>query len=480
MSDEPHLPIPEPGDEAVYQPKSQETLEAEATRPPFFSWFGWAVMCVLFATLITVAVNSWWTGDRTEKVSYDQQKLTLFITFATDPRNLLAGQIPAESAEQVREQVRSTLTDLRVGLLPDASKEPEAARLLLMVDRELGRPPEQAALQTLYASKSEADRAFADLYDDPKAEGDLAKALTAEEGFTRTLAETQAREARGEKDVRKKLMPTGRFLAVMASVSLMGMAICLGIFAAIAATYLIGAGKVQFLSGTIPVNDAEHAGHLALRTAIYLLMLNVLGYLVSTALGDWLPDGIVAAISLLVVAAGIMVMSELRLGLSRVSLRTLFGETKSWPKLVGIGVFGYLATLPFALGLMLLGSQAIKFGPAPSHPIQEMLGPSAGVASLIGLFITAAVLAPLTEEMGFRGFLLSALRYRMGPLAAAVVNGLLFAAIHPQGPAMWLSLAAIGTGASLVTLATRSLIPAIVLHAIHNGLIMCLALSLSG
>jgi len=479
MSDEPHIPIPEPGDEAVISPYQQEIMETEATRPPFFSWFGWVVLCVLFATLIVSAVTLWWKGDRTPEASFSQERLTLFTTFATDMRNLMPGQIPTESAEQLREQVRSTLTELRVDLLPDASKEPEAARLLLMVDRELGRPAEKSALETLSASESEADQAFGDLYDDPEAEGNLEQALEAEEGFGRTLAEIQAREARGEKGVREKQMPKGKFAAAMASISVMGFAVCLGIIAAIAATYLIGAGKVQFFPGTIPVHDSEHSGHLALRTAAYLLMLQVLGFLVSTALGDRLPDGVVTAIALLVVAAGIMVMSELRLGLSRVSLRTLFGETKSWPRLVGIGIFGYLATLPFALGLMLLGSQLIKIGPPPSHPIQDLLGPTAGAASLVGLFITAAILAPLTEEMGFRGFLLSALRYRMAPIGAAVLNGLLFAAIHPQGPAMWLSLAAIGTATSLVTMATRSLIPAIVLHAVHNGLIMFLALSIS-
>jgi membrane protease YdiL (CAAX protease family) len=57
-------------------------------------------------------------------------------------------------------------------------------------------------------------------------------------------------------------------------------------------------------------------------------------------------------------------------------------------------------------------------------------------------------------------------------------SSLLFAMVHPTGVPAWPALAAIGAMAALLTFQTRSLVPSIVMHAVHNGTLLLLNLLL--
>lgn len=84
------------------------------------------------------------------------------------------------------------------------------------------------------------------------------------------------------------------------------------------------------------------------------------------------------------------------------------------------------------------------------------------------VFITAVVLAPLFEEIFFRGLLFPSLRHRFGLGAAAVLSSFLFAVLHPYSLP---GLAAIFLGALASCYAyekTRSLWPSILAHAANN------------
>jgi uncharacterized protein len=95
------------------------------------------------------------------------------------------------------------------------------------------------------------------------------------------------------------------------------------------------------------------------------------------------------------------------------------------------------------------------------------------VGSVTALAILVCVLAPIAEEMLFRGFMFQAMRQWGGPWVAAVLVGLLFGAIHAFGgtPAiLLLQLAVLGFLFSLVRWKTDSILPTIGLHAINNSL----------
>ena len=86
--------------------------------------------------------------------------------------------------------------------------------------------------------------------------------------------------------------------------------------------------------------------------------------------------------------------------------------------------------------------------------------------------LLAAVLAPLLEETLFRGALHRYLRGRLGFFLSALITGVIFAGLHPQG---WLAIPALGSigiGFSLLREWRDSLIAPTVAHAINNGLLI--------
>ena len=91
---------------------------------------------------------------------------------------------------------------------------------------------------------------------------------------------------------------------------------------------------------------------------------------------------------------------------------------------------------------------------------------------LVGFF-AAVVLAPVCEEILFRGFLFGALRSRLGSLFAAVVSSAVFAVLHGY------SVAGLGAvflyGLVFVWLYQRSgsLLPGMVAHAVFNFTVTC-------
>jgi membrane protease YdiL (CAAX protease family) len=90
---------------------------------------------------------------------------------------------------------------------------------------------------------------------------------------------------------------------------------------------------------------------------------------------------------------------------------------------------------PFAgLGLFLLGSALIyplvNIVNAHQQVVDDL--ERAGGAKLAVFAVVAAVVAPICEELLFRGLLLRALRRRMSPTMAVIVQALAFALAHPM------------------------------------------------
>jgi CAAX protease family protein len=110
------------------------------------------------------------------------------------------------------------------------------------------------------------------------------------------------------------------------------------------------------------------------------------------------------------------------------------------------------------------------------HPQEEellkQLGSNEGAALLILSAALTCVVAPICEELLFRGFIFTALRNWRGTLPAALITALLFGGVHYQSaPALDLvPLAALGFGLCLLYRYTGSLYPCIVAHSLNNSL----------
>jgi uncharacterized protein len=92
------------------------------------------------------------------------------------------------------------------------------------------------------------------------------------------------------------------------------------------------------------------------------------------------------------------------------------------------------------------------------------------------LFVWAAVLPPVFEEIAFRGLLLAKLERLMGPAQAIWVSALLFGILHLSVLSLAVFLVPLAAVAGYVTRRTGSLLPAIVIHALHNAGVVCLEL----
>ena len=104
-------------------------------------------------------------------------------------------------------------------------------------------------------------------------------------------------------------------------------------------------------------------------------------------------------------------------------------------------------------------------------------------ASVVVLAVLAVVVAPVVEELLFRGVVLRGLMLRLGFWPAAATSSALFGVFHAQGSAAEAVLLAVATGVFGVGLCvlvrrTGRLAPAIGVHALRNALALAAALQL--
>jgi membrane protease YdiL (CAAX protease family) len=105
------------------------------------------------------------------------------------------------------------------------------------------------------------------------------------------------------------------------------------------------------------------------------------------------------------------------------------------------------------------------------------------VAFRVAIVLVAVVIAPIVEEIVFRGAVLRGLLSVMPAPVAVAVQGVLFGAAHFQ-PAfgagnvgLLLVLSAVGVALGTSAYLLRRIVPAIAAHAILNGIAIALALS---
>ena len=99
-----------------------------------------------------------------------------------------------------------------------------------------------------------------------------------------------------------------------------------------------------------------------------------------------------------------------------------------------------------------------------------------GWASLMAF---GAVGPALAEEALFRGYLLTALRSRLGSIDALAVVAMLFACFH-LSISQFAPMAVLGLACGWATVTTGSLLPAIAVHASHNAFALAWGAAMAG
>lgn len=117
--------------------------------------------------------------------------------------------------------------------------------------------------------------------------------------------------------------------------------------------------------------------------------------------------------------------------------------------------------------------------PIPDHPVILVLQAGGlSPAAVAQLIIGAALVAPLCEEVLFRGVVQDAVQNATGRFwPAAIISAALFGLVHIPQPHAVVPLTTLGIVLSIVRMQTGRLWPAILLHALFNGRTIALVLA---
>jgi membrane protease YdiL (CAAX protease family) len=174
--------------------------------------------------------------------------------------------------------------------------------------------------------------------------------------------------------------------------------------------------------------------------------------------------------------------------------RPLAARGGGWARALGLDRVRRGDWAPFGVGVALvyggrslvgLVAGALTGGRALSEASNlDVTRPTAG--SVLVLALVAVVLAPVTEELVFRGLLLRSFLRRMSFWPAALLSTALFAGFHAYqvrtlagAVTLVLSIAVLGLAGCLLTRVTGRLAPGMLVHAAFNALALAVAVAMA-
>ncbi len=131
------------------------------------------------------------------------------------------------------------------------------------------------------------------------------------------------------------------------------------------------------------------------------------------------------------------------------------------------GLGGYFAAYPLVLLVSVL-NQHLWDGQGGSNPLLTLALENQDNIALVLFLVTAAIAAPLFEEIFFRGFLMASLTRFMPGWGAILVSAFIFAAAHLSLSEL-LPLMTLGAMLGFVYGRSRNLLASILLHGLWNS-----------
>lgn len=468
------------------QPQAGPQPAPEPAAPPVMpfgprrDWIGWTVVVLLGVLIIGLQLTEYFMQKPGEGPDLESETSLRFTLALGEAMRSVA---PTSSRADANKSLDSAIRQTKTSALAKVNRSEDSAIVVVAVSNELKEPIPDAALKKLQGSKSKDLRGLAAAFQDKtltKEEAAKAAAPFEKGSFSRKLAAAQLKEKAGITGARAKIVTAYDGFVLLLAIAGGGILLLAGVGAIIAAAAAAMSGKWPSLGQALIPSRAIDADRYALRFGVFLLGFIIVPVLVTVALNGLLYRTFVMAIAF--GSSGVVFWAFLKVpyGGAVDSMRRIMGDLSRWPQHVAIGLGAYAANFPIILVLSsvvtLISAPFRDRIPAPSHPVNEMMmGGSA--LSLIGIFITAAVLAPIIEELTFRGVLFPALAKFVPVAGAMLLQGFLFAAIHPQGPLAWPMLMAIGVMGAFVSYKQGSILPAIVMHAAHNATLLAIGMN---
>ena len=132
------------------------------------------------------------------------------------------------------------------------------------------------------------------------------------------------------------------------------------------------------------------------------------------------------------------------------------------------GLKGFLMIIPFVLLTSLLMNSFVE-NQGGSNPLLEIVLKNDNYYAFFLLFLTTTVLAPLFEEIVFRGVLLPILSRDFGIIVGILTSSFVFAIAHLSIGEL-APLLVLGVGLSITRLISGRLTSSIIMHSLWNGL----------
>jgi membrane protease YdiL (CAAX protease family) len=161
---------------------------------------------------------------------------------------------------------------------------------------------------------------------------------------------------------------------------------------------------------------------------------------------------------------GILLGILIAAGAYRFAVRRVMRPRGTIAARIGVGLIVLWAALPIVFGLYLV-IQLLR-GPGLQREVIRIMRAEEGW-QVVAVF--AVLVAPVVEEILFRGLLYPWIRRFAGPRVALVITAVLFGLVH-QPPETIAPLAIFGIFLAYLVETTGSLLPSIVAHAVFNAL----------
>lgn len=435
---------------------------------------GWFAFFILVGLLILVQLDGYLNRDKgsgdDRTAANVERSLRMSMEYMAGIRGMLGDKAPKEDYARMRSEL-SRLEE------PKASEE--AAMVAISLRRLLGDDPKPSSLSALAKSKDTKVRQLAVLLENPDLQEPEVRALKDRlpDRFASQLIWSLRLEELGVKDARLEVVSPERGQRLFVFAVVLMLAGGLGVAAWIAYAVARLAGKARPVGHPADPLSSPNADRMAGRATQLLALFFLIPFVIVMIVGSKPPKGTSIVLALLVIGLSLALLTL-----------PIFGRSLSFAQ-VGLRhprrksdylwvVGALLAEIPLLAVLAAISYPLQQFFPAPEHPITVRLAEGADLWTLIGTFVSASLMAPIVEEIIFRGLVTPAMAKLFRSTAIGVViAALCFAAIHPTGIPAWLPLAGVGFISAMLTYQTGSLMPSIIFHGVHNAAILTLTLA---
>lgn len=442
------------------------------------NYVGWVVLALIFSLLAFIAISNAVTPGK-KKESYATQDMILRTVTSQAEAVRRAGSFgPSDQREENLKKIRETLDEPISDLVNEAEKKPGAARVYAAMRTEQGKDVPAKMLDVLRNSKDPLDQKYLEIYGAAKLDPKRSERLAAElpdRPFVNVLAGVHALEKGGWKSARsERISPWFALRAALLGFAGFGLMMT-GMIAW--GVYIVGRKNGKFSPRGHPIGRVTllDADRLAIRAAQILFG----AIIVIPFVFKYVDDKVVKLGNAYAVVTGasiialVVLISLTPVGGKRITLESIGLHRERLGKNILWGFVGFVAEIPVVLILFGVGAALFQFLPTPTHPASEAITQARSILDILPILLLASIIAPFWEEVLFRGLLFPALGRVTGSVVSGMIySSLLFGVIHPQGPIMVLALAGVGGMSCGLAYQTRSLVPSITMHLLHNSALM--------